>query len=434
MSLACDIAVDNPATGAELLRLWNALSDGAQQAIQAAGSGIIWYGNTVYDWEVDTWKNVANEIKSWLDDNHAPVTGLGQVNVTNADGYIGFTSNTYFTMTFPPGATQATFILPSSVFWAWDHVDPVVIPSYGSFSDFSESSVGHGAVNAYMLKSSTGLSVFTWRPDNFGYDLSGCNFVPASWNYGSGYGYRLVASGRDLYPADFCSYSSLYYSFLNGHGYRITSISGGGYAFVSQTDGSYFNNLIFSSEYLAQNWFLNSCGLYTNTTTPETAQVYTDQTGGDGVITYDPDTTQAVIDNIGDHVIDDTLPMVIPGSDAQLKDIADNPELVWDVAAVDVYSGSISLPTVSPNAWYNKFPFCIPFDVIHLFTSFSAEAEAPSFHVLVLPANSFGFRNDDIYWDFDFADYDILVKIVRIFLAAGFVLWLVVITRKLIGS
>ena len=65
---------------------------------------------------------------------------------------------------------------------------------------------------------------------------------------------------------------------------------------------------------------------------------------------------------------------------------------------------------------------------------FSATAEAPSFHILILPENSFGLDNDDIYVDLDFADYHILVKIVRLFLAAGFALWLLKITRKVIGA
>ena len=87
LSLAVDIAVDNPATGEELLRLWNALSDGSQRAVQAAANGIVWYGNTVYDWEVETWTSVANEIKSWFDDNHSSGTDFGEVVADNANGY-----------------------------------------------------------------------------------------------------------------------------------------------------------------------------------------------------------------------------------------------------------------------------------------------------------------------------------------------------------
>ena len=126
--------------------------------------------------------------------------------------------------------------------------------------------------------------------------------------------------------------------------------------------------------------------------------------------------------------------MVIPGSDANLQDLADNPSAVWDTAATGVYSGDIDLPSVPGNVWSDKFPFCIPFDIVRLFTSFAEEAEAPHFHFCVIPENSFGLQNEAIYWDIDFADYDILVKILRVFIALAFTLWLIMITRKVIGA
>ena len=432
MSLACDIAVDNPATGAELLKLWDALSDGAQQAVQAAADGIVLYGNTVYNWEVETWTNLANEVKSWMDDNHAPVSSIGQVNVTNADGYIGFTDDTYFTMYFPAGYTQVVYSLPSSVFFAWNHVDPAVIPSYYSTdfqNDFQYAADDHEPVNAYMLKSANGLSVYAWAYDRWGEDFDNGYIRPSKDWYSYGYGYRFITPC--LSPSSFNFPSARYYNTINGHSCTLKSVTGG-YAFVDKVDGTYFDNRVFSSEFVAQDWFLHSCGLYTYSTTSDTAQVYVDQSATDDVIDYDPDRTQTVIDNINDHVIDDQLPMVIPGSDDLLKDIADSPDLVWDVSAAGVYTGSIDLPTVPGNIWYDKFPFCVPYDVVRLFTSFAAEPEAPSFHILVLPENSFGFENEAVYFDIDFADYDILVKILRFFLAAGFVLWLIVMTRKLI--
>lgn len=429
MSLACDIAVDNPATGAELLKLWDALSDGAQQAVQAAADGIVLYGNTVYNWEVETWTNLANEVKSWMDDNHAPVTGVGQVIVTNADGYVGFTDDTYFRLYYPQNTTTAFYGMPSSVIWLYNHVQASSVPIYGC--SMFNSSVVDEKINAQMIKSSNGLAFFAYGYDRWGVDYSGKYFAPYWQSDSLGWCLTAVDRTTEHWPFSYSNNSSFFYDYGTGNCYKLKSVSGG-YAFVSQSTNENFGGLIFSTDLLAVDWFLKSCGFYTNTTTPDTAQVYTDQSATDGVIDYDPDRTQTAIDNIGDHVVDDQLPMVIPGSDDLLKDIADSPDLVWDVSATGVYTGSIDLPTVPGNLWYDKFPFCVPYDVVRLFTSFAAEPEAPSFHILVLPENSFGFENEAVYFDIDFADYDMLVKILRFFLAAGFVLWLIVMTRKLI--
>ena len=113
-------------------------------------------------------------------------------------------------------------------------------------------------------------------------------------------------------------------------------------------------------------------------------------------------------------------------------DYVKNPDLLFDFSQDGLYKKDIYLPSSDGNKWANKFPFCLPFDIYHLISNFSAEPEAPELHMLVLPANAFGMQNDDFYIDFDFADYNILVQILRFFIAIGFVIWLIVITNKLL--
>lgn len=445
LSLAVDIAVDNPATGEELLRLWNALSDGSQRAVQAAANGIVWYGNTVYDWEVETWTSVANEIKSWFDDNHSSGTDFGEVVADNANGYIGFTPDTSFRCYFPLNVSTATFILPHSVLFGFSKVAISNTPFYGSYYCSSDSSSSYyvspsSDVSGYMLKSSTGLSFVSW--DNWYNSFGGSN-RDLGGKYFYSYCSATTPPNPDYYSIRidnmytnplYRSSSNKYFYYDDNTGYSYSLVSeNGSYAFKNSSTGVYFQNLTFSSQLAALDWFLHSCGFVTYTYDYVDVDPYVEPVSSDG-ITYDSDATQNAIDNIGDHVIDDSLPMVIPGSDANLQDLADNPSAVWDIGATGVYSGDVDLPSVPGSVWSDKFPFCIPFDIVRLFTSFSEEAEAPHFHFCVIPENSFGLQNEAIYWDIDFADYDILVKILRVFIALAFTLWLIMITRKVIGA
>ena len=90
------------------------------------------------------------------------------------------------------------------------------------------------------------------------------------------------------------------------------------------------------------------------------------------------------------------------------------------------------MPSYDGNILATKFPFCIPFDIIHLFTNFSAEVEAPELHFVVLPANSFNLGNEEFCIDIDFQDYHVIVQLLRFFIAAGFVLWLMVVTNRVL--
>ena len=181
--------------------------------------------------------------------------------------------------------------------------------------------------------------------------------------------------------------------------------------------------MVFDTKFDAAKWFWNLCGI---DITPSQPSVYVPAEADPLPFIIDPNTVQNALDDIADLPEDATIPLVLPGTEAQYN------QLVSSVPVSGLYDADIDMPTVNGNLWKTKFPFCIPFDLINLFSGFSAEAEAPSFHVLVMPANSFGLSNDDIYWDIDFAPYNYLVQILRFFIALGFVLWLIMITRKLI--
>jgi len=81
------------------------------------------------------------------------------------------------------------------------------------------------------------------------------------------------------------------------------------------------------------------------------------------------------------------------------------------------------------------FPFCIPFDLIHLIQAFEAEPEAPVFEFpldLELENPWTGKKILDYHHTFklDMSDYEPVIKILRIFEIIFFIIGLLMITRQ----
>ena len=87
----------------------------------------------------------------------------------------------------------------------------------------------------------------------------------------------------------------------------------------------------------------------------------------------------------------------------------------------------VSLPEI---LFKEKFPFCLPWDLYNLFAGFNTSAEAPRF---VIPFKIERFGIDESI-TIDLSEFTEQVKIVRFFIGAGFVLALILISRKMIGA
>ncbi len=82
-----------------------------------------------------------------------------------------------------------------------------------------------------------------------------------------------------------------------------------------------------------------------------------------------------------------------------------------------------------------KFPFCIPFDLVGLITSFSSSSQAPSFTFNFPSINlgSFGnLQGASFIWDF--SQFSTLASICRYFVLIVFVANLIKITRSILGG
>ena len=195
---------------------------------------------------------------------------------------------------------------------------------------------------------------------------------------------------------------------------------------ITDPDYNLYNGLVFNSMTDLVNYFFQQGGM----SITEPYPVHEAVTSHD-VIEIDEDKQSDFVNQVYNMSDNDVITIVIPTS-TNYNNFASDPSLLFDFSQDNLYDSSLNLPSSDGNKWANKFPFCLPFDIYHLISNFSAEPEAPKLHMLVLPANVFGMQNDDFYIDFDFSDYNILVQILRFFIAIGFVIWLIVITNKLL--
>lgn len=87
----------------------------------------------------------------------------------------------------------------------------------------------------------------------------------------------------------------------------------------------------------------------------------------------------------------------------------------------------LSLPEI---LFKEKFPFCLAWDVYNVFANLVAEPEAPVFEIPM----KWEFLDIDYTLTIDFSMFDEIAKISRFFSSLGFVVFLILISRKVIGA
>ena len=93
------------------------------------------------------------------------------------------------------------------------------------------------------------------------------------------------------------------------------------------------------------------------------------------------------------------------------------------------------VPEIDSSGLFDKFPFCIPYDIYNLFRGFSGNATPPKFSIPF----RYGKQADGTYlvdynFEIDFSQYELLAQILRWYISISFTTWLVLITRKVIGN
>lgn len=151
-------------------------------------------------------------------------------------------------------------------------------------------------------------------------------------------------------------------------------------------------------------------------------EIFADPTYG---ITISP--PQSITDVLnGTDTRDIVPPIAIPG-DVAIPITA--PPIAIDIDIPDTITLDENVNNFkAPTLILQKFPFCIPFDIYTAFTVMYHQPVAP---VFVLPIVFPAYGIDESI-TIDFADFEVLARIVRWFLSAIFVIGLIMVTRKLI--
>ena len=365
-------------------------------------------------------------------------------NVATVSGYVDFYTQGSFSFTFPllsNNVTNQTVVFPlnncdvSYVFNYTYYLQKLWLQGVTTGSNSVRSGyylvkiAPHNYDFSFVLSveggaSSTSEKTFTFCSSNFT-SLANLHAYLLSFD-GSSRVYRYILRDSGYFAS-------------GDKRYKLSSVTGG-YAFVNRYDDTdIYNNLVFESCFDALVWFWDLCGINIRQGSPS---MYTAVDNSDSPIIIDNTKYEQTITNITNTVTNETyqegdsVEMVFPSyyitnNYYNYDDYRQHPEYILDFNQDGLLNSDFNMPAYDGNILATKFPFCIPFDCYNLVSNLVATPEAPEFHWLVLPANSFGMSNEDFYIDLDFTPYNFLVQLMRFFIAAGFVVWLMTKTKDL---
>lgn len=368
-------------------------------------------------------------------------------NFASFSGYIDFYTPGSFSFTFPALSSSDKNI---QVFFPVNNCDIRYVFNYTySFSDYwvhgsttSSDTVRNGWYFIIITPHNYDFSYVGWVEGLSPSTVSGKTYSFYSANFTS-LSNMIVRSRctldnnnsyiRSFTYKDYCCFAS------GNKRYRLSEVSNG-YSFVNREDSTdIYNDLVFASCFDALAWFWDLCGVNIRSGSPS---VYTAVDTSPPPIVIDNTTYDNTVTNITNVVTNntyqegDSVEMVFPSyyitnNYYNYDDYRQHPEYILDFNQDGLLNSDFNMPAYDGNILATKFPFCIPFDVYNLVSNLVVEPEAPQFHWLVLPADSFGLGNDDFYIDLDFTPYNFLVQLMRFFIAAGFVVWLMTKTKDL---
>ena len=373
-----------------------------------------------------------------------------QGNISTANGVIDFRTSHSFSFTFPAISTSNT---TSIVEFALNNC--IITYYFFPSRSLAYPLIGHTSSSSELLNdifiviaplNSDVKFVYRVSFNAIGISLSsisGGTFFNRSFSafYSTDgkfrYGMDLeLSSGSRGFP--FFSYpqNGDYYSCFMFGGTRCSLYgnSNTGFIFKRDDNGNAMRDLTFSDGLSALVWFFDQCGINIRL---GSSSAYGAVNNDPPPITIDVTKYEQTITNITNNYQEgDTITMVFPSyyttnNYYNYDDYRQHPEYILDFNQDGLLDSDFNMVSYDGNIFATKFPFCIPFDVYNLVSNLVVEPEAPQFHWLVLPANSFGMTNDDFYIDLDFTPYNFLVQLMRFFIAIGFVVWLMVKTKDL---
>ncbi len=252
-----------------------------------------------------------------------------------------------------------------------------------------------------------------------------------------GYSYRSLIAGLDFsQPVTLMYYGSelLNVTSIEGHRYTIT----GSFGNIVCDDGT-----IFGTDYLIpcdSNKITDDILTKVFTCDPAISigndYIGTDTTWSDSIADAGSGSIAFPLD------VDDLIDL--SPSDVRDKTLTDTGDIATDKTDTkdDTKDDTKEDPNTKPNKpsipglslpeilFKEKFPFCLPWDVYNVFANLVAEPEAPVFEIPM----KWEFLDIDYTLIIDFSMFDEIAKISRFFSSLGFVVFLILISRKVIGA
>lgn len=363
--------------------------------------------------------------------------------VATVSGYVDFYTQGSFSFTFPTLSDSTMVIFPLNNC----SVQYLFNPTYFQW----DSWLLDGSSTNYSIK--PGYYLIKISPNNYDFSFvcglngyvssfSGKTFLNQIWNP------SFDSGGTYIFDCFLKSSDNNYIYLLHRYGYfvsgskryQLTGLRNSTFSFVNMSDSSdIYNDLVFNTGFDALVWFFDMCGINIRRGSPSS---YIAVDTSPPPIVIDNTTYDNTVNNITNVVTNNTyqegdaVEMVFPSyyitnNYYNYDDYRQHPEYILDFDQDGLLNSDFNMPSYDGNILATKFPFCIPFDVYNLVSNLVATPEAPQFHWLVLPADSFGLGNDDFFIDLDFTPYNFLVQLMRFFIAIGFVVWLMVKTKEL---
>lgn len=252
-----------------------------------------------------------------------------------------------------------------------------------------------------------------------------------------GYSYKSLIAGLDFSkPGTLMYYGSelLNVTSIEGHRYTIT----GSFGNIVCDDGTIFGSDYLmpcdsdkvTDEYLTKAFTCDpsiSIGNdYIGTDTTWTDSV---ADAGSGSIAFPLDVDDLIDlspSDVRDKTLTDTGDIATDKTDTK-DDTKDNTKEDPNTKPNKPSIPGLSLPEI---LFKEKFPFCLPWDVYNVFANLVAEPEAPVFEIPM----KWEFLDIDYTLTIDFSMFDEIAKISRFFSSLGFVVFLILISRKVIGA
>lgn len=161
--------------------------------------------------------------------------------------------------------------------------------------------------------------------------------------------------------------------------------------------------------------------------------------GGDGTIVIDGNTVSdldeacknviGVLEGLGDNVTDKEKEQSV--SDAITNEIDNALENTQERVETSnpSFPSNPSVGALDSPGLDDKFPFCIPFDLIDLISALDAEPEVPKFTIPIIKNEKYGW---DYSIDVDWSDFDVVAKVCRSVEVFCFIGFMILKTRTLI--